>query len=158
MKAFRVRDVGQVDSAIAWKGMDGTAFVLVGGTNRPYITVSPELATASEREGRVSEVDYVLDGAGGLVLVPTKNVEDKDGSRARCALIVIPTGGFDFRFSRDQSPIQPRYSNVCRVVVLAPGESITAFPHVQTMRDADSARLLALRFDGDKVTFDLAGE
>lgn len=157
MKAFRVRDVGQVDAAIAWKGMDGTAFVLVGGTNRPYITVSPELATASEREGRVSEVDYKLDGFGGLVLVPTKDVEDKDGERARCAFIVIPTGGFDFRFSRDQSPIQPRYSNVCRVVVLAPGESITAFPHVHTMRDADAARPLALRYDGKEVTFTPVG-
>lgn len=156
MKAFRVRDIGNVETGIGWKGMDGQAFVLVGGGNRPYVTVAPALATASEGEGRVFEVDFkVVDGQGLELIAPTQ-ANDPDGSRRGSALVVIPTGGYEFHYDLKQLAVNPRCGNACRVVVLAPGEEVRAFPKVRTFAEAQSAKMLVLRFDGREVTFQVA--
>ncbi len=156
MKAYRVRDVGSVEAALTWKGMDGTAYVPVGGSNRSYVKVSPTLATGSEREGSVFEVDFTVDGEGGMELVSPPEVADADGSRERSALVVIPTGGFDFHFEPRQLAVNPRCGNACRIVVLQPGDEIRAFPKVRTHREAQSAKMLSLRYDGREVTFQVA--
>lgn len=156
MKAYRVRGVGEVEAGLAWKGMDGTAYVPVGGSNRSYVKVSPALATASEREGHVFEVDFTADGMGGMELVAPSDVADRDGGREKSALVVIPTGGFDFHIGVGQLAVNPRCGNACRVVVLQPGESIGAYPKVRTHAEALNAKPLTLRYDGKEVTFQVA--
>jgi hypothetical protein len=156
MKAYRVRGVGEVEACLYWKGMDGVAYVPVGGSNRSYVKVSPKLATNSQSEGSVFEVDFKLDGEGGMELVSPPEVADPDGSRERSALVVIPTGGFEFHFGFQQLAVNPRCGNACRVVVLQPGEEIRAFPKVRTHAEAQNAKLLALRYDGKEVTFQVA--
>lgn len=156
MKAYRVRGVGEVVAGMSWKGMDGTAYVTVGGTNRSYVKISPKLATASEREGSVFEVDFKLDGEGGMELVSPPEVADADGNRYRSALVVIPTGGFDFHYEPRQLAVNPRCGNACRIVVLEPGDEIRAFPKVRTHAEAMSAKVMALRYDGREVTFQVA--
>ncbi len=156
MKAYRVRGEGEVVAGLNWKGMDGTAYIPVGGSNRPYVKVSPKLATASEREGSVFEVDFKVDGEGGMELVPTVDVADSDGVRQQCALVVIPTGGYDFHYGAHQLAVNPRCGNACRVVVLQPGEVIRAFPKVRTHAEALKMQPLALSYDGEKVTFQIA--
>lgn len=156
MKAYRVRDVGEVVSGLGWKVMDGTAYVPVGGSNRSYLKVSQKLASAGEREGSVSEVDFTDDGAGGMELVPTADVADEGGFRGRCALVVIPTGAFEFHFDHRQLAVNPRCGNACRVVVLQPGESIGAYPKVRTHAEALNAKPLTLHYDGREVTFQVA--
>ncbi len=156
MKAFRVRGEGEVVAGLGWKGMDGTAYIPVGGSNRPYVKVSPKLATASEREGSVFEVDFKVDGEGGMELVPTVDVADQDGVRGQCALIVIPTGGYEFHYDARHLAVNPRCGNACKVVVLQPGEEIRAFPKVRTHAEALKASVLALRYDGSEVTFQVA--
>jgi len=156
MKAYRVRGEGEVVAGLNWKGMDGTAYIPVGGSNRPYVKVSPKLATASEREGSVFEVDFTVDGEGGMELVPAVEVADPEGIRADCALVVIPTGGYDFQYDAGQLAVNPRCGNACRVVVLQPGDEIRAFPKVRTHAEALKAKPLALRYDGKEVTFQVA--
>lgn len=153
MKAFRVRDVGQVEPNISWQKMDGIAYVLVGGAGRPYLTVSPELALEHERNGTIAECDFRLDGAGGMELIPVGVAEDPN-ERDRKAIVVVPAGGFDFRAQPGvHLPLVPRQQNAARVVVLAKGESIEAFPVVRTLAESGSARKVVLYFDGEKVTF-----
>lgn len=148
MRAFRVRDVNDIENNIAWTRMDGTAYVLVGGSNRSYLTVSPELAPAHERSGNVVSCDYRLDGQGGMQLIP---VQDKEDHRA---IIVVPSGGFDFQtVSGVQMPLVPRFGNCARVVILAPDEQIIAIPHVRTLAESAAARPCILRFDGALLTF-----
>lgn len=153
MKAYRVRGVGEVEAGLNWKGMDGVAYVPVGGSSRSYVKVSPTLATASEREGSLFEVEFKLDGEGGMELVSPLEVADKQGARQQCALVVIPTGGFEFHYNACQLAVNPRCGNACRVVVLQPGEEIRAFPRVRTHAEAQNAKMLALRYDGKEVTF-----
>jgi len=154
MKAFRVRGDGEVVRGLDWNGMDGVAYVPVGGTSRPYITVSPKLATASEREGRVFEVDYKVDGVGGMELVAPGDVSGSN--RHDNALVVIPTGGFDFKIEPNGYVVNPRCGNACRVVELAPGEEISAFPKVSSHREALNAKPYVLRYDGTEVFFTVA--
>jgi len=153
MKAFRVRGDGEVVRGLDWKGMDGVAYVPVGGTNRSYITVSPKLATSSEREGRVFEVDFTVDGAGGMELVAPGDVA---GNRHGNALVVIPTGAFDFHIEPNGYVVNPRCGNACRVVELSPGDEIRAFPKVRTLREAEESKPFLLRYDGREVTFTVA--
>ncbi len=156
MKAYRVRDVGEVVAGLSWKGMDGTAYVTVGGSNRSYVKISPKLATASERDGSVFEVDFKVDGEGGMELVAPPEVADADGSRNGSALVVIPSGGFDFHYGFEQLAVNPRCSSACRIVVMKPGDEIRAFPKVRTHAEALNAKVLALRYDGREVTFQVA--
>lgn len=156
MKAFRVRGDGTVESGFNWKGMDGIAYVPVGGGSRSYASLSAKLATASEGEGRVYEVDFRHDAIGGIELVPPCDVEDKDGVRSACALVIIPTGGYDFGYKAEQLAVNPRCNAACRIVVLQPGEEIRAFPKVRNFSEANAAKTLALRFDGKEVTFAVA--
>ena len=151
MKAFRVRGDGEVVRGFDWKGMDGVAYVPVGGTNRSYITVSPKLATSSEREGSVFEVDFKVDGAGGMELVAPGDVAGVN--RHDKALVVIPTGAFEFHLEPAGYVVNPRCGNACRVVELAPGDEIRAFPKVRSHREAQEAKPFALRYDGREVTF-----
>jgi hypothetical protein len=153
MKAFRVRDIGQVEPGIAWLKMDGTAYVLVGGTTRPYLTVSPALAHAHERNGTIVECDFRLDGVGGMELIPAGVAEDSAAFDEK-AIVVVPAGGFDFHAQPGvHLPLVPRQQNVARVVVLAKGERIEAFPVVRTLAESGSARKVVLCFDGERVTF-----
>lgn len=153
MKAFRVRDVGNVEPNISWLKMDGTAYVLVGGTTRPYLTVSPELALQHERNGTIAECDFRLDGEGGMELIPAV-VAGESTAFDEKALVVVPAGGFDFHAQPgEQLPLVPRQQNVARVVVLAKGERIEAFPVVRSLAESGSARKVVLCFDGEKVTF-----
>ncbi len=155
MKAYRVRGVGEVVAELSWKGMDGTAYVSVGGSSRSYVKVSPKLAKVSKGEGTVHEVDFTADGDGTMELVPVskaKAAAERNGS----ALVVIPTGAFEFHFEPRQLAVNPRCGNACRVVVLQPGEEIRAFPKVRTHAEALSAKVLALRYDGREVTFQVA--
>jgi len=156
MKAYRVRGDGTVEAGFAWKGMDGVAYVAVGGTNRSYVSVSPRLATASEGEGRVFDVDFKLDAIGGIELVPPCEVADEDGSREASALVVIPSGGYDFGYQPGQLAVNPRCGIACRVVVLKAGEEIRAFPKVRNFAEAQAAKSVVLRYDGKEVTFQVA--
>lgn len=155
MKAFRIRDVGDVEPHIAWIRMDGTAFVLVGGASRPYLTVSPDLAPEHEKSGQVVECDFRLDKAtGGMELIPVQPKGPQDQSLDEWAIVIVPAGGFDFRAAPgEQLPLVPRQQNCARVVVLAPGEQIRAFPYVRTLAEQEATRPLVLRFDGREVTF-----
>lgn len=148
MKAFRVRDVGLVEPYLTWTMMDGTAYVPVGGTSLSYLTVSPKLA-GHERSGQVFECDYCLDEKRRMVLIPSR--QNVDGR----ALVVVPAGGFNFRVQRgERFPLVPRQDHVARVLILPLGESIESFPVLRNLRDCGSARALALKFDGEKVTFE----
>jgi hypothetical protein len=155
MKAYRVRGVGEVEAQLHWKGMDGVAYVPVGGTNRSYVKVSPKLAKVSKGDGTVHEVDFTADADGTMELVPVSKAKAAV-ERNRSALVVIPTGGFEFQFDLRQLAVNPRCGNACRVVVLQPGEEIRAYPKVRTHADALNAKPLALRFDGQEVTFQVA--
>ena len=155
MKAYRVRGVGEVETQLSWKGMDGVAYVPVGGTNRSYVTVSPKLAKVKKGEGTVHEVDFKANADGSMELVPASKAKAQ-AERNRSALVVIPTGGFEFHFGPEQLAVKPRCENACRVVVLQPGEEIRAFPKVRTHAEALKAKMLALRYDGQEVTFQVA--
>lgn len=150
MKAFRVRDAGKVENAISWKLLDGTAFVMVGGSSRPYLTVAPALVPADQREGEVVDCGFVVDEIGGMMLVPPSVEPDLR------ALIVVPSGGFDFRVRPDQTPEGVRFGNAARVVLLAPGDFVEAYPHVRTIAESERARLMRLTFDGTQVRFAVA--
>lgn len=147
MKAFRVRDIGQVEPFISWVRMDGTAYVLTGGLSHPYITVSPELAPAHLKEGRIERAGFAVDDKVKLRLV-----EEEEDDREN-ALIIIPSGGFDFNLPQDNRILQPSNPNLATVIRLSPGESLRCFPRVRTLSESETARPLALHFDGNAVTF-----
>lgn len=155
MRAYRVRGVGKVEAELSWKGMDGVAYVPVGGTNRSYVTVSPKLAKVSKGEGTLHEVDFKAAADGTMELVPVSKAKASI-ERNRGAIVVIPTGGFEFHFGPEQLAVNPRCGNACRVVVLQPGEEISAYPKVKTHAEALDAKPLALRYDGQQVTFQVA--
>ena len=66
---------------------------------------------------------------------------------------VIPTGAFEFHLEPAGYVVNPRCGNACRVVELAPGDEIRAFPKVRSHREAQEAKPFALRYDGREVTF-----
>jgi hypothetical protein len=155
MKAYRVRGVGEVEAGLSWKGMDGVAYVPVGGSNRSYVKVSPKLAKLSKGDGTVHEVDFKADTDGTMELVGVSKAKAA-AERNRSAIVVIPTGGFEFHFGPEQLAVNPRCGSACRVVVLQPGEEISAYPKVRTHAEALNAKVLALRYDGQEVTFQVA--
>jgi hypothetical protein len=151
MKAFRVRDVGHVESSIGWKSLDGTAFVLVGGTMRSYLTVSAELLPEGAREGNVTECDFD-EGTrrSELQLVP---VGKGHGERSD-AIVVFPSGGYELRDnSKRGKAISALVDHTAATLILQPGDELVFFPRVRTLREADAAKPVYLRYDGNVVTF-----
>jgi hypothetical protein len=151
MKAFRVRDIGHVESNIGWKLMDGTAFVPVGGPNRSYLVVASSLLPEGAREGVISECDFD-EGTrrSELQLVP---VGKGHGGRGD-AIVVFPSGGFELRDrSQRGKAISALVEHTAATLVLSPGDEIAFFPRVRTLREADAAKPVFLRYDGNVVTF-----
>lgn len=157
MKAFTVRDVGNVETGIRWRMMDGDALVPVGGLVRSYITVAPALLAEGMREGVVAECDINVDGKDKLTIVPLACCGRGCGGHDRRALVVLPTGAFSFNLERRHMPVVPRYSNVALAVVLNVGETVEGYPHVRTLGEAESARPVRLSYDGREVTFSIRG-
>lgn len=154
MKAFRVRDIGNVEKGLAWRSMDGTAFVSVGGTARSYLTVSPAL-TRGAPEGTVETCDIVVPRPNELALIPLECCGSGCGGHDRrmtAALIVVPSGAYDFRVDpRRHLAVLPRAGNVALTVILDAGESIDAYPRVTRL--TDEHKPVRLSFDGRDVTF-----
>lgn len=152
MKAFRVRDIGHVESSIGWKSLDGTAFVSVGGSSRSYLTVAKELAPEGVREGAISECDFD-EGVrrSDLQLVP---VGKGHGSRDS-AIVVFPSGGFELRDAAHRSKaISALVEHTAATFVLAPGDELVFLPRARSLRESDAAKPVYLRFDGTSVTFE----
>lgn len=161
MRLFRVRGIAEVEPSLAFQRLDLIAYVPVGGTNRSYISVSRELANPSLKEGKIERAAYVIDQTRpeSIILVPEFTpVENTPEELAdiekdnNLAFILVPSGAFNFGDPKEASPVRVG-KMVCRAIILAPGEQISAFPVCHSISEMDAAKRATLAFDGENVTF-----
>lgn len=170
MQFFRIRigDNGNhvVEPYLEWQRLDGTAYIPVGGTSLPYLSVS-KLFEPTERTGRVMTGDFRARETGGLELIPQGKfgrnaageetfVPASDSTDDR-AFVVIPSGAYDFQFHPGMSPHSPRDHTAARILVLNPGDTVRAMPKVNSIREMERVGARVLTYHGcGRLTFEAA--
>lgn len=162
MQFFRIK-VGQdsnpiVEPFLEWMRLDGTSYISVGGSSMSYITVAPEFE-ANERTGRLQVGGIRPNSRGGIELFPQGSVRNgafipsNDGADDR-ALVVIPSGAYDFDIAHGMLAVSPRDRMQALSVVLKPGDVIKALPKVRTIREMDTMKPMFLHYHGSgNLTF-----